>query len=252
MENNIISAVFVRRNSKTRAAYQYDYGQILKLSGLNLPMAYEVHFSNDRTGESTTSIGDENGVVIPDQYFLPGTEIYFWLFLHEGADDGETRYEGIIPIIQRARPTDIEPTPVQQDVITQTIAALNEAVEQTGEDRQTTAEYAQNAAVSEANAAESERNAENYMNAAGQSAVDAEASAGRAETAEQNAATSASNAAESERGAQYWEDMAEQVAAQSGYMWFYIENGQLFMDRTPNTQVDFYIENGQLFVTEVA
>lgn len=43
---------------------------------------------------------------------------------------------------------------------------------------------------------------------------------------------------------------AEQSAAESGYMFFYIdENGDLIFQRTPNVNVDFYLEDGDLYVT---
>ena len=126
---NIITAIFLSgRICKTPHAYQYDYGQRLVLKNLNLPAAYEVHFSNNEFGESKTAIGDADGVVIPDEYFLSGQDIHFWLFLHETESDGETEYHGIIPVRKRAKPIDTEPTPVQQDVIAQTIAALNAGV----------------------------------------------------------------------------------------------------------------------------
>jgi len=133
---NIVRVWFGNRNIvSAKASYQYNYGQILKFEDLPLPQAYEVHFSNtDTTGTSVTQIGDANGVTIPDAVFLSGQNIYAWIFLHTGADDGETMFKVIIPILKRARPTDLEPTPVQQDAITQAIAALNVAVEQTAED----------------------------------------------------------------------------------------------------------------------
>ena len=38
--------------------WQYDYGQILRIQGLTLPTAVEVHFSLQNTGgETTTRIG---------------------------------------------------------------------------------------------------------------------------------------------------------------------------------------------------
>ena len=114
--------------------YQYDYGQRLILEGVQLPVAYEVHFANSAHGKSKTAIGDATGVDIPDEFLLSGGNVYVWLFLHAGEDDGETEYRGMIPVIGRAKPTDTEPTPVQQDVITQAIAALNAAVAQTEAD----------------------------------------------------------------------------------------------------------------------
>ena len=117
----------------TGSLYQYDYGQRLLIHGVTLPETYEVHFANQQTGESKTAIGDSTGVMIPDEYLLSGANIHVWIYLHDGADDGETEYHGIINVTKRARPTDQEPTPVQQDLITQAIAALNTAVEKTEE-----------------------------------------------------------------------------------------------------------------------
>lgn len=128
--NTITMKLMKGKLNRSLPLYQYDYGQVLKLEGVELPVAYEVHFSNSDTGNAKTSIGNADGVVIPDEFLLSGEQIRVWLFLHEGTNDGETEYKGIIPVHARAKPTDQAPTPVQQDVITQTIAALDEAVEQ--------------------------------------------------------------------------------------------------------------------------
>ena len=109
--------------------YQYDYGQKLVLEGVNLPASYEVHFSNFEHGESVTQIADSTGVTIPDMLLTSGQRIFVWVYLHDTETDGETVYKGIIPVNGRAKPTDVEPTPEQQSVIDQTIAALNEGVQ---------------------------------------------------------------------------------------------------------------------------
>lgn len=132
---NIIDATFNGSTvTRTSPAYQYDYGQLLNFPDLNLPASFECHFSNTERGTSVTQIGSENTVTIPDAMFQSGAYIYAWVFLHAGEDDGETEYMAVIPILKRAKPTDTPPTPVQQDAITQAIAALNAAVEQTGHD----------------------------------------------------------------------------------------------------------------------
>lgn len=132
MRGNTITMNLVDGNiNESEALYQWDYGQILILEGVELPTAYEVHFSNDENGKSKTSIGDSNGVTIPDEFLTDGRNIYVWLFVHHGEDDGETEYRGIIPVRQRSEPTNEQPTPVQQDIITQAIAALNNAIEET-------------------------------------------------------------------------------------------------------------------------
>lgn len=127
---NVVTAVFgAFRSVKTAPLWQYDYGQILRFRGLTLPEAYEVHFSNSISGASKTKIGNANGVLIPDEYLTNGASVYAWVFLHVGDSDGETRYMVEIPINKRAKPTDEAPTPKQQSEITQTIAALNAAVD---------------------------------------------------------------------------------------------------------------------------
>lgn len=109
--------------------YQYDYGQRLVFPDLDLPEAYEVHFASDGDAQTITMIGNADGVLIPDQLLLSPGNLKVYIYLHEGEDDGETEYKALIPVIGRPEPSDLEPTPVQQDAITQAIAALNTAVE---------------------------------------------------------------------------------------------------------------------------
>ena len=119
---------------RTRPLYRYDYGQILKITGLELPAAYEVHFGNRGSDTSVTAIGDADGVSIPDACLTSGEDIRAWLYLHTGESDGETECTFMIPVMERASITQETPTPVQQDVITQAIAALQAAEETTGRD----------------------------------------------------------------------------------------------------------------------
>ena len=105
--------------------YQYDYGQKVRIFGLDLPEYYEVHFSNYERGDATTILASSNEFDIPDNYLQNGRDVYVWIYLHAGKNDGETEYQITIPVIKRAKPTNEEPTPEQQDIITQTIATLN-------------------------------------------------------------------------------------------------------------------------------
>ena len=154
-ENHVIEVYYSGTGkTRTRAAYQYDYGQELHFIGFHeLPGTFEVHFSNSQTGEATTQIGTDGVVSVPDIYLTKVKSCYAWLFLHDAQTDGETRYLIEIPVTARARATDAEPTPVQQDVITQAIAALNTAMEETGK-AQGAAETARDEAVSAKDAAE--------------------------------------------------------------------------------------------------
>ena len=129
MDRNIITMqLCVGQVARSWGLFQYDYGQHLIFEGVELPEAYEVHFSNHEEGASKTVIGDPTGVDIPNEFLLSGDPIYVWIYLHVGDSDGETEYSGIISVIKRAKPTDIPPTPVQQSAIDQAIAALNTAV----------------------------------------------------------------------------------------------------------------------------
>ena len=113
---------------ESKPLYQYDYGQKLKFIDLDLPASYEVHFSNYERGTSITQIGYRSGVSIPDSLLATGLDIYVWIFLHTGQDDGETEYMVTIPVYERAEISDEQPTPAEQSTITQTIAVLNSAV----------------------------------------------------------------------------------------------------------------------------
>lgn len=130
--SNIITATFsgCQTTAWTTELYQWDYGQVLQFEGLELPDAYEVHFSNvPLTGTTVTQIGNAEGVTIPDQYLITGDPIYAWVFLHTGEDDGETVYMVTMPVTKRPQPSDDVPTPQEQSAITQAIAALNIAVD---------------------------------------------------------------------------------------------------------------------------
>lgn len=130
-DNRILTANFrLSRRVKTASLYQYDYGQVLRFLGICLPDVYEVHFSNaDGGGTAYTVLGNADGVMIPDALLATGNTVHAWIFLHDAQTDGETEYKVEIPVIRRPKVTDAEPTPVQQDVITQAIAALNAGVE---------------------------------------------------------------------------------------------------------------------------
>lgn len=128
-EHHIISAYFTRDGKyRTSTVYQYDYGQALRLvdfpAGM-VPDVFEVHFSGALASqEAVTAIGQNMLVQIPDQCLRKSTIIYAWLFLHDAETDGETRYEIQIPVKARPGVSNTKPTPVQQDAITEMIAAL--------------------------------------------------------------------------------------------------------------------------------
>jgi len=128
MELNIVQADISQRLCFTTALFQWDYGQILLPTGVELPTAYEVHFAVPNTDTTMTVIGGADGVAIPDELLQSSGQIVAYIYLHSGEDDGETEYKINIPVKARPQPSDYEPTPVQQDVITQTIGAVQSAM----------------------------------------------------------------------------------------------------------------------------
>lgn len=129
--DNIVKASFVfGKTATTRSLHQWDYGQVLQFEGIDLPAAYTVHFANQpMSGDAKTQVGGADGVYIPDEYLTTGLPVYAWVYLHTGADDGETVYSVTIPVTKRPKPTEEPPTPQQQGAIDTAIAALNEGVE---------------------------------------------------------------------------------------------------------------------------
>ena len=127
MRGNIVDMSLVEgKVSYSKAITQGDYGQKLVFHNAQLPPSYEVHFSNDKElGSAKIKIGNSTGVDIPDEYIATGKPIYVWIFIHSTADDGETEYSCIIPVTPKSKVTPTPVTPVQQDIITETIAALN-------------------------------------------------------------------------------------------------------------------------------
>jgi hypothetical protein len=134
MRDNIAYAVFGNCNKAvTNALWQYDYGQVLQISGVELPETFEVHLCNRGNNATITQIGQNYQVSIPDEFLTNPTWIDAYIFLHSGLDDGETVYSISIPVSVRPMPTDDEPTPEEQSAITQAIAALNAAVQEVKE-----------------------------------------------------------------------------------------------------------------------
>ena len=222
-----------------------DYGILFKMPDLDLPAAYQVDFSNKLTGGTAlTVVGNSDGALIPTSLIDSGKDVYAFLY-YVGDNFGKTTHVFRINNNRRAKRGTPAPTPEQQSVIDQTIAALNDAVESTAADAEQTASDAARAEAARTAAETAEDNAEASATAAAQS----EASAAQSESTATAAATSASASAAS---AATNADRAEQAAAQSGYLWFYIEDGKLYMDRTQNTHVNFYMQDGKLYVEEVS
>lgn len=199
MATNIITAAFFggSKTAKTAALYQWDYGQVLNITGLDtLPDAFEAHFTNTLGGGwAKTQIGttaDGVGTVtIPDAYLESGQPVYCYIYLHNGETDGETEYMITIPVKARAVPLGEAVTHEEQGVIQQYMAALNAGVS-------AASGYASQAAESALDAQEAVSAAEGYASEAGAQAASAfsaaELASGYASAAGSQAAVAASYA----------------------------------------------------------
>ena len=118
-ESKMNSIVFVNFecNESTKVVaqkiWQYDYGQILRIQGLNLPAAVEIHFSLQKTGGAAKRrIGvtrdGVTDVVIPD-FILTGEGIernysaYAFVYLSE-EESGQTEHRIELNITSRPEP----------------------------------------------------------------------------------------------------------------------------------------------------
>ena len=124
--NIIIARPSAAGTCRTEAVWQYDYGQILKLEGVELPANYEVHFSNASSrGEAVTRLGGPEGAPVPDSCLARGGQVYAWVVLHAGEADGETVYRVTIPVIPRSKPVEDAIGPAEPSALAQVVAALN-------------------------------------------------------------------------------------------------------------------------------
>ena len=251
-ELNILTATFkpgARVCTPDKKGVQYDYGQVLRIAGLDLPDAFEVHFANAGDTTTITQIAQNGVVEIPDQFFTSSKQINAYIFLHDGETDGETEYKITIGVLPRPAISDEEPTPEEQSAITQAIAALQSAVAHTAQSETNAAASAESAATSASeaamsaqNAADSETTAGEAAQAAQQSAEDAAGSASAAAQSASEAQTSEDNAEDSAEEARRYKELAEQIAGAAGYMFMEIDDrGRLIYTRTDQVDADFSI-----------
>lgn len=126
--NNVVSADLNGGWScVTAPLWQWDYGQVLEITGIDdLPSSFVAHCANRWDGSSQTVLGSNGRISIPNDLLTSGEPVYVWIVLTADGTDGETKYKITIPVNRRAAPTDY-PTTAQQSAITQAINALNTA-----------------------------------------------------------------------------------------------------------------------------
>jgi len=114
------------KTARTHSVCQYDVGRILKIEGLDLPSAYQVHMSNSQSEDAYIVLGDANGAPIPDELLATGKPLYSWVYLNQG-DVGLTMYCINTYVVGRSRPPELDPDPEKVTVIDQAINSLNNA-----------------------------------------------------------------------------------------------------------------------------
>ena len=178
----MITAVFTDNDDYAHAygLWQWDYGQQLRIEGLHLPTAVEIHFALQETGgEAITRVGvTKDGVTtvtIPDS-MLEGAgavrdyQVYAWVYLSDRTF-GETTKQIMMKVKARSKPKAFD-APGDGEIFHEAIEAVNDAAKR--------AEEAGDKAVSAADEAKA---------AATQTAEHLQATEGLAEQVETNADT---------------------------------------------------------------
>lgn len=137
----MITAVFTDNDDYAHAygLWQWDYGQQLRIEGLHLPTAVEIHFALQETGgEAITRVGTTKDgvttVTIPDSV-LEGNRatwtadkaynIYAWVYLSDKSS-GETIKRITMQVKSRPKPEAFE-APGDGEIFRQAIEAVNDA-----------------------------------------------------------------------------------------------------------------------------
>lgn len=214
-QGNIIKAVFNggyetnAQRADGKPFYQYDYGKILEITGLNLPAVVEIHFKHEKLeGPAITRIGSTvDGVTttyFPRDVLKESGAVVTYIYVSD-IEHGSTEYKIFTRITERAAVQEFD-APEDCEMFHETIEVVNEATRRSEEA----------ALLSDASAIRSEEAATESE----ESAVDAEESKEQAaviledvrelkqqvESIEFDAAQVAADKAEVER-------LAEQVAA---------------------------------------
>lgn len=135
--NNAIKANIKSQDQTTftRSVWQYDYGQILQITGAELPPAVEVQFSlHEKSGETITRVATTTDgvteVQIPNEllkrdgckgdYF-----IYAYIFVSD-EKSGNTKYKIAIAVRKRPKPEELTEEPLPEpNIFHETVEAVN-------------------------------------------------------------------------------------------------------------------------------
>lgn len=150
--------------------WQHDYGQILRITGVEFPKAVEIQFSlNEKSGSTITRIGTTvdgaTEVQIPNELLKNDGRtydycIYAYIYLTDETS-GSTEYEIVLRVKSRTKPENPSEEPLPEpNIFHETVVAVNASAER--------------AETAEKNAKASEVEAGKYAASASESAVAAE------------------------------------------------------------------------------
>lgn len=240
----MVTAVFTDNDdyARTYGLWQWDYGQQLRIEGLHLPTAVEIHFALQETGgEAIPRVGTTKDgvttVTIPDS-MLEGNStvwtadkaynIYAWVYLSDKSS-GETIKRITMQVKSRPKPEAFD-APGDGEIFHEAIEAVNDAAkraEEAGDKAVVAAEEAKAAATQTAEHLQAtEGLAEQVETNADTVAQDKQAVAGMLSQTQQAASDAALSAQEAklsetaavqaQAGAEAAEDTARQYAEETG------------------------------------
>lgn len=240
----MVTAVFTDNDdyARTYGLWQWDYGQQLRIEGLHLPTAVEIHFALQETGgEAITRVGTTKDgvttVTIPDS-MLEGNSaawtadkaynIYAWVYMSDKLS-GETIKRITMQVKSRPKPEAFE-APGDGEIFREAIEAVNDAAkraEEAGDKAAAAADDARGAAAQTAKHLEAVQGlAEQVETNADTVAQDKQAVTGMLSQAQQEASDAALSAqaaklsetaaAQAQTGAEAAEDGARQYAEDTG------------------------------------
>lgn len=144
MEKKIVQVYFTPGSTypgDSPSVWQYDYGQILRIQGLNLPPAVEIHFALQKTGgTSKTRIGiTKDGVTdvpIPDSMLENEDEtkdydIYAFVYITDETS-GQTEYRITLKVKARPKP-EVPGGGDNPDIFHEAVEAVRKAMEAAAE-----------------------------------------------------------------------------------------------------------------------
>ena len=235
----MITAVFTDNSDYARATglWQWDYGQRLRIEGLKLPTAIEIHFAlTEFAGDAIPRVGTTKDgvteVVIPDSLLenqAAGAtyEIYAWIYLADKTS-GETIKRISMQVKRRPKPEGHD-TPEDAELFREAIAQVNASADRAEAAREG-AEAAQRAAEAAAGKIEGEITGAGQIaeqvrqdadavakdkQAVSQLATETTQNARKADEAAQAAERSSTAAKEAQTAAETAEDAARQYAEET-------------------------------------